>query len=308
MAARDLDVIRLSVELSELMLPGLGLPAPLQRLVTRGGGATFVPYFFTARGGDDLFICIRGAAEPADFLLVLDFEREAFAGGKARRGCLRAARWIIGQCRQFIDQCRGRVICCGHSLGGASAGMVAAVLTLEEGRRDVIGVCQAPFPILSADLARRLEPHATTFVYRNDVVPRLSSANMGAIVRMFVPPGPSQAARIAVIQGVLQQMIQSIMGMNPFAAYNAHSAQALQARLPDTTQRLVRAAQAPVVDEFFLPGKAYLLGINQQDGAAWVRDYTAADAGFNAVMLLSAVMDHNGEYYKDAIYGLDTLE
>jgi pimeloyl-ACP methyl ester carboxylesterase len=303
-----MDVIRLSVKLSELMFSDTPLPAPLERVVTIGGGATFMPYFYAVRGGDDLFICIRGAEEPADFLLVLDFEGEDFAGGRAHRGCLRAARWIIAQCRHFIDQCRGRVICCGHSLGGASAGMVTAVLALEEGRRDVIGVCLAPFPIVSADLARRLEPHATAFVHQNDVVPRLSSANVAATIRMLVPPGPSQAAGTEMIQGILQERILSIMGPNAFAPYDPQSVQALQAQLSDTIQRLVRAAQGPADAELFLPGKSFLIGISQQDGAAWVRDYTAADAGGDVAMLLSAVMDHSGPCYKDAIYGLDALE
>jgi hypothetical protein len=39
-----------------------------------------------------------------------------------------------------------------------------------------------------------------------------------------------------------------------------------------------------------------------------VRGYTAADTGFNIAVLLSAVMDHDGQRYKDAIYGLDALE
>jgi hypothetical protein len=47
--------------------------------------------------------------------------------------------------------------------------------------------------------------------------------------------------------------------------------------------------------------------MNQQDGAAWVREYTQADARFNVAMLRSAVMEHNGQYYMDAIYGLDAL-
>jgi hypothetical protein len=227
-----------------------------------------MPFFFACKSGADVFICIRGAAEPADFLHVLDFDREAFAGGQAHRGCLRAARWIVGQCRRVIDECRGRIICCGHSLGGATSGMVASILILEENRRNVIGVCQGPFPIVSADVSRRLEPFITTFVFENDVFPRMTAANIGAIIRMFVPPGSGQAAGIAMIQGIIQQMIGGIIQMNPFARYTDESVRTLQAQMPQVVMRLVASAQGAVVEEFLLPGKACLIGLNKADGSA----------------------------------------
>jgi pimeloyl-ACP methyl ester carboxylesterase len=305
--SRDMDVVRLTVELSELMLPGCELPAPNVRLLTRGGGTTMMPYFFACRNGADLFICVRGAAEPADFLLVLDFERETFQDGQIHRGVARAARWIIAQCRRFIDECRGRIICCGHSLGGASAGMIAALLSLEERRQNVIGICQAPFPILTQNLARRLENMVTSFVYRGDIVPRLSAANTATIVRMLTAmmPDPNQAA--VMVQGIVWQMIQGIMSMNPYGLYNAQMAAAMQAQLPGVVQRLVRSTQIVEPHEFVLPGRAYLLG-SHADGNPSVRLYTAADATFNIATLITAITDHNGECYKDVIFMLEALE
>jgi hypothetical protein len=305
MSARDLELIRLCAELSELMIPGSDLPAPNVKLITRGGGATLMPFFFACENGPDLFICIRGASEPADFLLVLDFEREDFAGGKAHRGVLRAARWIIDECRRFIDACTGRIVCCGHSLGGASSGMVAAVLTLEEHRPNVIGICQAPFPILSAELSEQLDASVTSFAFRNDIVPRLTSANVGSLVRMFAPPGPNQQQGIAAISGIVAQIMQGIMMQNPWGGTAIHGN--VQEQLPVVVDRLMRTSRETEPHEFVLAGRPYLLGFGP-NAEPTVRRYVAEDGVANLAAFIMAIADHSGDIYREILYSLDVLE
>jgi hypothetical protein len=98
-----------------------------------------------------------------------------------------------------------------------------------------------------------------------------------------------------MIQGIIEQMIGGIIQMNPFARSTDESVRTLQAQMPQVVMRLVASAQGAVVEEFLLPGKAFLIGVNKADGSAWVRGYTAADTGLNIAVLLSAVMDHDGQ-------------
>jgi hypothetical protein len=304
---QNMELVRLSVELSDLMLSSSDLPGPAVKLITRGGGSSMMPFFVACRNANDLFICIRKSSEPSDFLLVLDYEREYFQGGYVHRGVLRAARWIIEQSRRYIDECDGRIICCGHSLGGASAGMVATVLTLEEHRQNVIGICTAPFPILTENLVQLLEPTVISFVYCGDIVPRLSSVNTGRIVRMFtsMTANPQQAADM--IQHIVAQLIQGVMTPTAFGQFDSQTAASLQAQLPSAMQRLMRNAQMPEADEFVLPGRAYLLELDH-DGNPWARLYMAADAGFNVMAFPTFIVDHSLNCYHNALFLLDSVE
>ena len=301
----DMDLIRLGAEMSELVFPGAELPAPFVREITRGGGSTTMPYFFAAKSGDDILISVRGAAEPGDFLVVLDFTRVDFAGGKAHRGVLNAARWIISQARQLIDGCTGRVICCGHSLGGASAAMIAAILILEENRRNVFAVSIAPFPIFTRDLAQRLSENVVSFAFRNDVVPKLNSRNIGIIVSSLVGTGPQQQQNVAFLQGMVRNLVTGLMSSVSYVDRN--SLININQQIPAITETLLTTTRQNQTDEFFLPGKDYFLSYDQ-DGFPIVRRYTEQDSAFNMLTLLQGLGDHSGELYNEVLYSIDELE
>ncbi|OHS96777.1 lipase [Tritrichomonas foetus] len=306
--ARDMDMIRLGAEMSEYVFPGAQLPAPNERVITRGGGQTFKPYFYAAKNGNDLVISVRGAAEPGDFMIVLDFTRVDFAGGKAHKGVLESARWIIEQCRKYIDECTGRIICCGHSLGGATSAMITAVLVLEEHKQNVFAVSMAPFPILTQDLCQQLENNISSFAFRNDIVPRLSSKNIGILVRSFVgPPGPQQQQQAMFLQGIVSQLILGILQYTPMIAPGV--AQQVQVQIPGITQKLLDMANRTEENEFYLPGKAFYLGYDEQQ-CPLVRPFTEADSNsnFNILALMSSMSDHSGEFYTEILYSIDELE
>ncbi|KAK8860782.1 hypothetical protein M9Y10_012448 [Tritrichomonas musculus] len=302
---RDMDIIRLGAEMSELVYPGSELPSPNVRVMTRGGGATFKPYFYVAKNSNDLIITVRGAAEPGDFLLVLDFTRVDFAGGKAHKGVLEAARWIIDQARKYIDECTGKIVCCGHSLGGATSAMIAAVLTLEEKRKNVFAVSIAPFPILTQDLCQQIEPYVTSFAFRNDVVPKLSAKNTGLIVKSFVPVGSQNEQAKQMLQGIAQNVIYGILQVSGFA--DQTTIREIQNQLPQITDRLIACASTEEKYEFFLPGKAYYLNYDQ-NGIPYARPYTEQDGIFNISVLMVGISDHGGENYNDIIYSLEQLD
>lgn len=307
-----MEVIRLGAELNEYLMPGMDLPAPMERLITRGGGATKMPYFWLAKRGADLVICIRGAAEPGDFLIVLDFEGEAFQGGVAHRGVLKAARWIVEQCRPYIQQCTGRIICTGHSLGGATSGMVAAVLILEEKRQNVYTASFAPFPILTKNLTDQLAPTCTAFVYNNDIVPRLTHKNVSKFINQICPPGPNQQQSIMGLQQMVQMGMNMILSMNPmmsmFMGTTSLDPNYINSQIPVILQNLVRMSSNLPNYEYELPGKAYHLK-KDQEGFPMVTPYTPEENYPINMMTISMYMqDHDGTLYMDSIFACDDLD
>ena len=299
-----MESIRLGAEMSELVYPFSELPSPNVKLFSDGGSNTFMPYYYVAKNENDLIIAVRGAAEPGDFMLVLDFTRIDFCGGKAHKGVLEAARYIIQKSRQHIDACTGRIICCGHSLGGATSAMIAAVLILEEHKTNVRAVSIAPFPILTQELCRQIEPYVTSFAFRKDVVSRLSAKNTGLIVRSIVPIGAQTEQSKQMIMGIAQTVISGILQVSGFS--NAQTESQIRQQLPQITDRLISCASTEEKFEFYLPGKAYYLDYDQ-DGIPYARPYTEQDAVFNMQILMQGIYDHGGENYNDVLYALEEL-
>ena len=298
-----MEDVRLAVDLCELVFPGSSLPGACEKVKTGGSNGTGMPMFFAAKNGNDLWISVRGASEPADFLLVSQFEREPFLGHcTAHKGVLAGARYIISQCRAAIDAtfaAGGSVISTGHSLGGATAGMITAVLALEEGHPTAYGVCFAMFPSVDAEVARRLEPHVSSLAVRNDVVPRLTAKNITMIIDCF-----GGVQMITQLQFMIGQMLQSVaqqsmmaMGM-PFTPIDITSA------VPAVVQRLVDLRAE--TREFYLPGRAFYIDFNQ-DGLGYARPFTEQDSQLNIAALMMSMGDHSGTFYSDIVMMLDSL-
>ncbi|KAH0790637.1 Lipase family protein [Histomonas meleagridis] len=302
----DMDMVRLGVELSELVYPGCDLPFPLEKIMTLGGGAYLNPFFVASKDTENLYIAIRGAAEPNDFMLCADFEREDFAGGKAHKGILKGARWIISNLRNYIDSCKGKILCCGHSLGGATAGMICAILTLEEKRSNVFSVSLAPFPILSANLANQLANNSVSFVFRNDLVPRLSAHNLSLLIHSFIPPGMNAQQVGLMIQPMLQQIFTGILATNNFTTFPTNPVD--QTQISNVINTLINIADnASTIEEFELPGKSYYLDFDA-DGLPLCKPYTDAQKAVNFLTIFTSITDHSGTFYEDTIYGIDELE
>lgn len=297
----DMDMARLCITIQDFMPFGEPLPSPLEKQITRGGSGH--PYFFLATGDDNVYISIRGACEPDDFAICLDFERADFAGGKAHRGILEAARWVIDQCQKYIDNCKGKIICTGHSFGGATSSMICAILRLERNMNNVYAVSMAPFPILSPDLKAKTTKYIMSFAYNGDVVPRLNSRNIGMIVNMFCPPGPNQQNGIMMLQGMLQQMFgiaqQSVM---PQGASSTNISQ----KLPQLVQRLVQFAQRPEPVELVMPGTAYHIQATPDGNVNFV--IFNENQPLNLMLAMGGLMDHNITNYIDNIMCWDGPE
>lgn len=300
----DMNMVRFGVELSELVYPGCDAPSPLVKVMTRGGGAIQKPFFVAFEGEGNLYISIRGMAEVSDFFFCAKFERAPLAGGCAHKGILEGARWIIEQLRSNIDNCTGKIICCGHSMGGATAGMICAVLTLEEKRENVFSISMAPFPILDHNLSSQLIGKSVSFVFRNDVVPRLDSKNLGLLIRTFIPPGATPQQVGIMLQPLIQQLISGFAMAN---GYDQNSMYNLSGEIPKIIEMLTNiASNQSQENEFELPGKAYYL--DYKDGCPICQPYTDSQKMINIAGLLTGISDHSGELYQDVIFGIDELE
>jgi hypothetical protein len=293
--AVDMDCVRLTVELSNLTFRLSDLPPGNEKLITRGGDPAMMPLFFVCRNGTRLFICVDRGTDPSDFLLAFDFKPENFMGGQAHRGVLRAARGIIAQSRRYVDECLDSIICTGYALGGAIAGMVAAVLTLEEHRQDVKAICHGPFPFLSENLAQRLENTVTSFVFRDDIIPRMSSANLTFHDQFISRLSPNPRETISWIMNTLWGSVERIRSLD----------QDQLVQLSDRATELLRIVRAGAGPAYFLPGRVYLLDTTQT-GQPSVRRYNAEDAKLKDEQLVNCFRDHH-RLYREVLSLLDAL-
>eukprot|EP00667_Euglena_gracilis_P007889 EG_transcript_7972 len=98
--------------------------------------------------------------------------------GAAHGGMASSAQWLlreVGSCLQVLHEKGYAVVLTGHSLGGATATILALLL------RSVIptvrAVCFGAPPVLSHELAEACDGFVSNVVLRDDVVPRASVRN-----------------------------------------------------------------------------------------------------------------------------------
>ena len=292
----DMDMVRLCLTIQDFDPFGPPLPSPLQKQITRGGGSVGKPYFFWATGDGNVYICVRGACEPSDFAICLDFERADFCGGKAHRGILEACRWIVEQCRPYIDRCTGKIICTGHSLGGASSSMIAAILALEMNRPNVYAVSLAPFPIFSSDIQERTKPFIVSFVYNNDIVPRLNSRTIGSIVQML-SLATGGVVNPQALQSFIAPMLTGIMQQSGYSTPQAY--QDIATKIPSLVDRLAQMAMRPESVELMMPGRCFHIQTTPE-GYVTFTPYNES-IPFNIMGMMAGLTDHMITNYIDNI-------
>lgn len=267
-------------------------PSQLEKLLTRGGISANMPLFFLAKekGSEDLYIAVRGATETCDFVRVLNFKHSPFLNGEVHSGVLEAARWIISESRKYIDSCKGRIICTGHSLGGSTAALIATILRLEEKRANVISISEAPFPIFTADVRKLTEEFATSIIYNRDVVPLLSHKNIRAFLNQMVPPEAQQNPQMAaaIVGQLVQQLIIGIMNSRGITDPNIINS--IREKVPVIVSNLMQGDANE--KELYLPGKQFQVVMKDQN-AFDIVPFKEGSPLPNALALMLSVQDHN---------------
>eukprot|EP01045_Picozoa_sp_COSAG04_P025596 COSAG04_NODE_3387_length_2865_cov_6.902497_1_plen_504_part_10 len=156
-------------------------------------GGVFRPGHFVAYEPthDWLVLAVRGTLRPDDLLTDACAAPCRFGGGFAHEGVSRAAHWVVAQATGVIAAAlsthpTARVVVTGHSMGGATATLVAALLRAQARAHPesaaasafaaARAIAFAPLPVLSSTLAMDDEHRrfSLSVVCGCDFAPRLS--------------------------------------------------------------------------------------------------------------------------------------
>ncbi|KAJ4822112.1 hypothetical protein Tsubulata_002836 [Turnera subulata] len=138
---------------------------------------------------------IRGTQTVYDLItdIVSSSEEEVtFEGFSTHFGTAEAARWFLNYemetVRKLLEKHKGfRLRLVGHSLGGATASLLAVMLREKSSKElgfnpDIVSaVGYATPPCVSRELAESCSDYVTTVVMQDDIIPRLSVASLARL-------------------------------------------------------------------------------------------------------------------------------
>lgn len=156
---------------------------------------TFMPAHYVAldRQIRAVVVCVRGTAHLVDSLtdvaathdplLVRTADDDDVVHGYGHSGVLRSARNLFGRVREVtlaaLSENEGfELMITGHSLGAATAAVLAMIMREDPQFPRVIAFCFAPLPCLSLEIADMTDDFVVTVVNGPDIVPSLSVAIM----------------------------------------------------------------------------------------------------------------------------------
>lgn len=154
----------------------------------------FMPVHYVAvdRQIRAIVVCVRGTANLVDSLTDVAATHDPFfvraTGGKivkgyGHSGVLRSARNLFGHIREAtlaaLSENEGfELMVTGHSLGAATASVLAMIMREDPRFPRVLAFCFAPLPCLSLEIADMTDDFVVTVVNGPDIVPSLSVAVM----------------------------------------------------------------------------------------------------------------------------------
>lgn len=158
-----------------------------------GESRIFRPNFFVAidHGLSAVILSIRGTMSLSDSITDFACEYIRYRGGMVHSGFFEAARWFMENiCHQLIIFAReyqlDNIYICGHSLGGSTSALTTMLLvdTLKKepqwpqsSKGNPLNIhCYAygTAPIVSRELCDDYAEFIDTFIYGDDIVPRMS--------------------------------------------------------------------------------------------------------------------------------------
>ncbi|KNC56138.1 uncharacterized protein AMSG_02153 [Thecamonas trahens ATCC 50062] len=130
----------------------------------------------------EILVVMRGTNNLNDVLTDISAAAVNAYGGEVHEGFYQSTQWFLRKRKKTIlkllDRNPGYMLkVTGHSLGGATAAMIALDLRPSLGKQ-VSAVVFAPAAGFSAKLAKSTTKYVTSFILNEDVVPRFSSAHL----------------------------------------------------------------------------------------------------------------------------------
>eukprot|EP00850_Spirogloea_muscicola_P007678 SM000039S14508 [mRNA] locus=s39:524519:526466:+ [translate_table: standard] len=276
--------------------------------------------------GRDLMTSLAGHSSEVEGL-------EAVGGGFSHYGSAEAAKWFVehelATLRRCLAEHRGfRLRLVGHSLGGATAAILALLLHADAER--LLGVPASRIscstfgtpPCLSRDLAIGCSGFVTTVVLQDDVIPRASVAAIdqlrteilltdwtamlkeGAVQKELVDLATSTIAAIANVQDAARRYMQSrpkgLQRSKEEKGDGEGPAAPAPAAVVEDAELVAAAKRAQKPQDLFAPGKLYQIlrrpcrGVHAPgDGAeAWMVEGEAQERLGRIVLSASLASDH----------------
>ncbi|ETV83968.1 hypothetical protein, variant 2 [Aphanomyces astaci] len=150
-------------------------------------GGVFAPKYYVYVDHDiqTIVLVIRGSASIQDFVTDMCMHHEPFQTGYGHRGIVHAANWLDWKLRDDMIKLAAThptydVRLTGHSLGAGAAALLAHLWSPVIPRMHCLVF--APPACLTLDLAQTCRGHVTSVILGDDCVPRLSGANLVALL------------------------------------------------------------------------------------------------------------------------------
>ncbi|KAJ2332483.1 hypothetical protein GGI00_002768 [Coemansia sp. RSA 2681] len=163
----------------------------------------FCPSYFVShdRQYNAVVLVVRGTMSAEDTVVDLSCEYTKWNGGLVHSGMKASAQWLFAKVMpQMLAYAKSQGISAirivGHSLGASTAAILTIMLQSARERLVGIGVdckdydikayCYGPAPCISEDIADRFRDCIETFVYMDDLVPRLCYGSVTDFKRMSI--------------------------------------------------------------------------------------------------------------------------
>ena len=248
----ELEVIKECLKLHEFVADDFNAPPSFEKVLYVSGEQFGIPTFCLLKRNEDYYVAIRGAISQNDILIALDLERVEYMDGTVHRGAYSGAKGIYDRIIDKIRECKGRVVCTGHSLGGAVSALLAILINFET-EVSAVAVSLAPFPVLSPSVAELTESFITSFVYNNDPFPLLTASNSKTFLKIL---GVNLEDASSVDSS-------SYLGMAIGLIQQASNNYGIQVDLGELRERIISSVKSVVsitsrnLEEFYVPGTCY---------------------------------------------------
>ena len=151
---------------------------------------------FVEKETKSIVLAIRGTYSLADVIVDVVCDEDQFLDGFAHRGILQGGQRILEESGSILKQALQehpgyRLVVTGHSLGAGTAILIAMSLLsrqnldiVDPNQTEIKCVALAPPPVYRARNSSPYQDHINIFINGNDIVPRLSLANLAKLLAM----------------------------------------------------------------------------------------------------------------------------